>query len=183
MKTIIPLSGGLDSATVLAGCMAGGDQCHALLFDYGQPHRIELDYAKRLVAHYHIRAETIKLPTIPRINDVVFAGRNLVFASVAIAFAQANGFDRVAFGCNASDWERFPDCRPPFWRLIDDMATNAYGIRVLTPLIYLDKRQVVGQARKFGVPIELTWSCYSPADGKPCNKCLACQVRNEALAA
>lgn len=182
MKTVVPLSGGLDSATVLAGCMASGDQCRALLFSYAQPHGIELDYAKRIAIHYQVSFDLLRLPEMPKINDVIFAGRNLVFASVAVAFAQANDFDRVAFGCNASDWERFPDCRLSFWRLIDDIAAT-YGIRVLTPLIYLDKRQVVGQARKLGVPIELTWSCYSPIDGKSCGECLACKTRNEALAA
>lgn len=180
MKTVVPLSGGLDSATVLAGCIAGGDECLALSFEYGQLHQIELQYAKKLATHYGIRHDTIRLPVMSLIDDVVFAGRNLVFASIAIATAQAERYGRVAFGCNASDWANFQDCRPEFWRSVERCA-EAYSITVLTPLIYMSKREVVDAARKLNVPIELTWSCYSPQGDQPCGECLACKTRDEAL--
>jgi 7-cyano-7-deazaguanine synthase len=112
----------------------------------------------------------------------VFAGRNLVFAALAIARAQAGGFGHIAVGCNASDWHRFPDCRPAFWSALRT-AAEAYGIRVGTPLIHMSKHEVVELAGQLGVPIELTWSCYSPRDGEPCQECLACTVRQEALSA
>jgi 7-cyano-7-deazaguanine synthase len=176
---LVLLSGGLDSATVLAGC--NGERA-ALAFDYGQPHKIELERAEKIARHYGAAFEIVALPAMPRVNDVVFAGRNLVFASVAIAYAQARGIGTVAFGCNASDWERFPDCRPEFWRNLGRCA-DAYGVRVLTPLIHSSKRDVVEAARKLNVPIELTWSCYSPQAGQPCGECLACKTREEALCA
>ncbi len=180
MKTIVLLSGGLDSATVLAGCVGSRDECLALGFDYGQPHRIELDHAAWIAAHYKTPFEVASVPAMPKVNDVVFAGRNFVFAAIAIATAQARGFDRIAVGCNASDWERFPDCRPEFWRRLTDCA-GAYGVAVATPLIYLSKRDVVEQARLLGVPVENTWSCYSPQDDEPCGECLACTTRQEAM--
>lgn len=180
MKTVVPLSGGLDSATVLAGCVANGDQCLALLFDYHQPHKIELSFAEKIAEHYGVQWDDLLIPIMPKINDIVFAGRNAVFASIAIAVAQARDFERVAFGCNASDWQHFPDCRPEFWRNIERCA-EAYSIGVLTPLIYMSKRDVVEAARKLNVPIELTWSCYTPQGDQPCGECLACKTREEAL--
>jgi 7-cyano-7-deazaguanine synthase len=180
MKTLVLLSGGLDSATVLSWAKLEGDEVWALAFDYGQPHRIELERA-RILAN-GLPFEVMVVPGLPLVNDVVFAGRNLVFAALAIAKAQAEGFDRIAVGCNASDWERFPDCRPPFWQALRT-AAEAYGIGVATPLIHMSKREVAELARHLGVPIELTWSCYSPRDGEPCRECLACTVRQEALSA
>jgi 7-cyano-7-deazaguanine synthase len=180
MKILVCLSGGLDSATVLAAAIADGHQCRAIAFEYGQFHNIELDRAVELAAHYNVLCRVVMIPEMPKVDDVVFAGRNLVFASIAISIAQADGFDAVAFGCNASDWERFPDCRPEFWRGMDKLAA-AYGVRVLTPLIYLSKRDVVDEARRLGVPIDRTWSCYEPQGIHPCGKCLACTTRESAL--
>lgn len=190
MKTIIPLSGGLDSATVLAGCVAGGDECLTVGFDYGQPHHIELDAAEEIAEHYGVQFKRVGLPAMlsAKVDDVVFAGRNLIFASLAIAMAQAGKYDRVAFGCNATDWARFPDCRPEFWRNVGRCA-ESYGITILTPLIYMSKREVVEAARKLKVPIERTWSCYDPQKiAWPvdrhirCGCCLACKTLKEALA-
>src|SRR5262245_38709825 len=129
MKALVPLSGGIDSAVVLAGCIGSDFECATVAFEYGQPHAVELVFAKRIAEHYCVPFEVMQLPAMPKTDKVVFAGRNLVFASVAIAMAQARGFDVVAFGCNASDWFDFPDCRPPFWQAIKACA-GAYGIKV-----------------------------------------------------
>jgi 7-cyano-7-deazaguanine synthase len=183
MKSIVLLSGGIDSATILAACVADGDECVAIGFDYDQPHRIELSYARDIASHYGVPFERICLTALlnAKVDDVVFAGRNLVLVSLAIAIAQARKFDRVIVGCNATDWDRFPDCRPSFWRLVNQCA-ETYGIKVLTPLIYMSKRDVVARARELNVPIHLTWSCYSPQeDNNPCGKCLACETRNSAI--
>lgn len=181
MKTIVLLSGGLDSVTVLAGCVASGDECIAVGIDYGQPHGIELKRAEDIAALYGVPFQRISLPAaMPKIDDVVFAGRNLVLAALAIAVAQANGCDRIAVGCNASDWARFPDCRPQFWSALRS-AAEAYDVRISTPLLHSCKRDVVKAARKLGVPIDRTWSCYSPQNDQPCGACLACTTRQEAL--
>jgi 7-cyano-7-deazaguanine synthase len=180
VKTIVLLSGGLDSATVLAGCVASGDECLALGFNYDQPHAIELDYAKSIADYYGVPFTLIGLPGMPKVDDVVFAGRNLILASLAIGIAQARKFNRIAVGCNASDWQRFPDCRPEFWSALERCA-DAYGVFVVKPLLYMSKRDVVEAARKLNIPIELTWSCYSPQGEKPCGECLACKTREEAL--
>lgn len=183
MKTVVLLSGGLDSATVLAGCVAQGDECFALGFAYGQPHKIELEYARKLADHYEVPFKILMVLGIPLVDDVVFSGRNLVLSAHAIAFAQARKFDRIAVGCNESDWARFPDCRPAFWKALRDCA-DAYGIEVVTPLLHSWKGAVVEAARKLNVPINQTWSCYSPEHVTypvdhitPCGRCLACTTR------
>jgi 7-cyano-7-deazaguanine synthase len=189
MKTIVLLSGGLDSATVLAAYVSEGVECLAIGFDYDQPHRVELDHAEDIAKHYGVPFELVGLPAMLniKVDDVVFAGRNLILASLAIAVAQARGFDMIAVGCNADDSLRFPDCRPAFWRSLKQCA-EAYGVHVATPLIYMTKRNVVETARKLSVPIELTWSCYEPRRVTfpieriaPCGVCLACKTRQEAL--
>lgn len=174
---IVLLSGGLDSAVVLA-MTPRGSLC--IGFDYGQPHKIELERAAMIAEHYKARLEIVRLPNLPKVNDVVFGGRNMVFASVAIAMAQARGHGSIWIGCNASDWAEFPDCRPLFWQSMG-AAAEAYGVSLVTPLIQMSKTEVAATARQLNVPIELTWSCYSPQNGQPCRKCLACETREKAL--
>lgn len=182
IKTVVLLSGGLDSATILAACAASGDEVLALAFDYGQAHAIELRRAQEIADYYCAPFKRITIPTIPRVaGTLVFAGRNLVLTSHAVGIAQSRGFNRIAMGCNASDWAHFPDCRPKFWRDINACVEQAYGVTVLTPLIYMTKRDVVETARRLDVPIDMTWSCYSPVDSKPCGECLACKTREDAL--
>ncbi len=178
--TLVLLSGGLDSAVVLAAAIADKHIVEGVGFDYGQPHAIELDYAAKIAAHYSVPFRRVTLHHMPRVNDVVFAGRNMVLASQAVAIAAAEGFGAIALGCNFSDWERFPDCRPAFWRSIREAARDAYGVSVLLPLLGMTKTQVVRKARKLAVPVAETWSCYAPKDGAPCGECLACETRFKA---
>jgi 7-cyano-7-deazaguanine synthase len=178
MKVLVCLSGGIDSATVLAMMKEQRHQCEVLLFDYAQHHIIELEYARELADGLVIHK--VELAPMPLVDDVVFAGRNLVLASHAISIAASHKMDAVAFGCNQSDWARFPDCRPLFWRAVGYAASEAYGIRVLLPLLRMIKAEVVAEARRLAVPLDRTWSCYHPRGGKPCGECLACRVRRDA---
>jgi len=181
MNVLVALSGGLDSAVVLASLIKE-HECSAIGFDYGQDHLIELDYAEKIAAHFAVpfHRQWI-IPELPLVDDVVFAGRNLVLVAHALSHAQAAKFEAVAFGSNQSDWERFPDCRPAFWKAIQ-AAAEAYNVLVLTPLLYSWKAEIGRTARALGVPIEQTWSCYSPRLGESCGECLACKMRMEALA-
>ena len=175
MKSLVLLSGGIDSAVVLAMTMERGP-CEAVLFDYGQPHLIELEFAERIAAHYGVPTRRITLPTMPLVNDVVFAGRNLVLAAHAVSIAAADKFDAVALGCNQSDWDQFSDCRPAFWSAFNS-ASGAYGVHVMMPLLRMTKAEVVLEAKARGIPIAETWTCYAPRDRAPCGECLACQTR------
>lgn len=180
-KTLVLLSGGLDSTVVLALSKEAKVVCAAIGFDYGQAHKIELEKAEGIAKHYDVMFERVRLPVLPHVDDVVFAGRNMILAAMAVGIAQASGFTNIAIGCNKSDWEHFPDCRPSFWEPIK-RAAETYGIIVETPLLYDTKQDIVKLAKTLGVPIEKTWSCYAPnAAGEPCGKCLACEVRNQAL--
>jgi 7-cyano-7-deazaguanine synthase len=176
VKSIVCFSGGIDSAVVLAMQV----NPYALIFDYGQPHRIEIEYARQMCGD-EIPHHVIKLPTIPLVNDVVFAARNAVMVSWAAAYAQSVGAEIVALGCNQSDWRRFPDCRPDFWDNIRQAYRHAYGVTVSTPLIHMTKAEVVQKAKDLGVDISATWSCYSPQNEAPCGECIACTVRKDAL--
>lgn len=178
-KVLVLLSGGLDSATVLA--MLRDNERHAVGFDYGQTHSIELKSAERIANKEGVPFEKLQIPFMPRVNDVVFAGRNAVLASVAAGIAQARGFNAIALGCNMSDWARFPDCRPQFWAQLGNAIKDGYGVKVLTPLIHYMKSDVVEHAKRLGVDVADTWSCYAPTqDGTPCGECLACETRIKA---
>lgn len=172
---IVLLSGGVDSAVVLAMARLLGP-CEAIGFDYCQPHRIELDRAALIAAHYDAPFRVVHLPPLPLVDDVVFAGRNLVMVAHAVAHAQAGGHHTVLLGCNADDSGRFPDCRPSFLGCLHAVA-SAYGVAVCAPLLLSTKAQIMKTARSMGVPVDLTWSCYSPRDGAPCGDCLACRTR------
>ena len=179
-KVLVCLSGGLDSATVLHMLLNGGWSCEAVAFDYDQPHRIELDYARRQADRASVPYRVIQLPKLPKIDNVVFGARNLLFASHALAIAVAEGFGAVALGCNQSDWERFPDCRPAFWDAVNE-AARAYGLHILLPLLGMTKHEVVTHAHSLRLALAETWTCYSPrADNTPCGSCLACHTRTEA---
>lgn len=180
MKILIPLSGGLDSTTILASYVGKQHDCHTVGFHYGQRHAIELKYAEAIAKSYRVPFKLIALPELPKIDEVVFAGRNMLLAAASIACAQANKLEAVAFGCNASDWADFPDCRPPFWAAITT-AAKTYDIEILTPLLHSTKHDIVAIARELDVPIHMTWSCYNPQDEEPCGACLACTTRKSAM--
>jgi 7-cyano-7-deazaguanine synthase len=170
MKRLLLLSGGLDSTLLLA--RFGADLCVG--FDYGQSHAVELTCAAEIAKHYNAPFERHLIPVMPRINDVVFAGRNAVMISVGAAIAQARGLEVVMIGCNFSDAERFPDCRPEFCRHMDAAMNYAYGVRVSAPLLTHTKSMIVRAARDVGVPT--TWTCYAPtAYGERCGNCYSCQ--------
>jgi 7-cyano-7-deazaguanine synthase len=168
--SLILLSGGLDSAL----CLARYGATQAIGFDYGQPHAIELGYAARLAEHYGVPFAVHQLPHMPRVNDVVFAGRNAVLLTVAAAHAQAAGIDSVVIGCNFSDAQRFPDCRPAFIKAMSDALHGAYGVRVAAPLLTMTKAQIVAEAKERGIPE--TWTCYQPTPaGERCGICYSCK--------
>lgn len=181
MKAAVLLSGGVDSATVLALLHRYGQAKLALGFDYGQPHKIELEYASRLAYDAGVPFELVHIARIGKTDDVVFAGRNAVLLSTAASIASSSGLDAIAIGSNLSDYQRFPDCRPGFIESMDSALSQAYGISVHAPVLRMAKSTVVRLARELGVNLDRTWSCYSPNTlSQPCGQCLACITRKEA---
>ncbi len=176
MKALILLSGGIDSALALH--IFGIEAVCAVGFDYGQPHVIELDYAQALADVSGVPFFRVKLPTINKTDDIVFAGRNAILLASGAAIAQNFGCDTVVIGCNADDRERFPDCRPEFIAAMADALGPAYGVTISAPLIEFSKARIIAMAEEYG--IGPTWSCYDPQSETPCGVCLACKLRGAA---
>ena len=203
MKTVVLLSGGLDSATVLGLAVAqeGASDVEALSINYGQRHRRELDSAKDLAAHYGV------VHTMVSVDPVLFGGsaltsgpeapegaasepdatyvpaRNTVLLALAAARAEAVGAKVVSIGANADDAGGYPDCRRKFLESFREvLLIGTVGhVWVSAPLLSLTKSGVADLATELGVPIDLTWSCYRGGD-EPCGTCGACELRNAALA-
>lgn len=189
---MVLLSGGLDSATVLAIARERGFACHCLSFEYGQRHRFELEAAARVAralgaaAHktvsIDLRAiggsaltDAIEVPkgrdegAMGDIPVTYVPARNMVFLSVAVGYAEVVGARDVFLGVNAVDYSGYPDCRPEFIRSFAqaaDMGTRAgvegRGFRFHTPLIELSKAGIIGEGERLGVDFGLTHSCYDP---------------------
>lgn len=164
---VILLSGGVDSAVCLA--RYGADL--AVGYDYGQLHAIELHYASKLADRFRVRFETVRLPVLRLVNDVVFAGRNALFIAHAASVAISYGLDEVMIGCNATDALLFPDCRAPFLDAMSTAMLCAYGVRVSAPLLRERKDDIVAEAIARDLS---TWSCYRPGPA-PCGECVACK--------
>ena len=195
MKSLVLLSGGIDSAVAMVQTGAS----LALSVNYGQTHRRELDAARAVAKHYGIEhhelgyAAALDLPSaltghgaIPEGHaeapDATFVpGRNLLLIALATAWANAWGYGAVVIGANADDNAGYPDCRPRFLESLSDATQSGYGVAIWSPLVRMTKRQVVERGRELGVPFDLTWSCYrSGVD--PCGRCGACESRDEAMA-
>lgn len=199
MKTVVLLSGGLDSAVALA--MQTGE-IHTLTVDYGQRHRREIRAAADISAYYYARHTVacvdpvlfggsaltdtaIQLPTEPATQpDATYVpARNTVLLALAAAHAESIAARQIVIGCNADDAGGYPDCRRGYIEAFRDVLqqgtlTHAW---VNAPLIGMTKADVITTAKRLGVPTELTWSCYAGGE-QPCGRCGACQLRGEVTA-
>jgi 7-cyano-7-deazaguanine synthase len=209
---VVLLSGGLDSATVLAIARDQGLRCHALSVDYGQRHRAELAAAARVAkvlgAHEHrtlridlggiggsaLTDANIAVPESPQIGIPVtyVPARNTVMLSFALGWAEVLEASKIFIGVNAVDYSGYPDCRPVFvaaFERVANLATKAgvegtVAFKVVAPLIDLTKAQIVQRGMALGVDYSLTVSCYQADDeGRACGSCDACRLRREGFAA
>lgn len=189
---VLLLSGGLDSTTLLYDFVQQKCNVHCVLFNYGQTHAKELRFAKDHCKALDVLWTEVELYRVRNLfqrcaltdgksDTPIVPNRNAVMLSIAAALAQSNGAELVAYACNKDDAAVFPDCR---WEFVESMNTTLdtaeVPVEIVVPYIGLTKWQVVQQARKLGVPIEKTWSCYK-GTAYPCGECLACKVRQEAL--
>lgn len=201
-KAIVLLSGGIDSTTTLYYAKKQGYKCHALIFDYGQRHVREIRSAVRIarMAKVPYTILKIKLPwkgssllvtryplpvnrsmkTIGKgIPSTYVPGRNTIFLSFAVSYAEAIGAKAIFIGANAIDFSGYPDCRPGYYRAFQRVVgegTKAKRIRIITPLIKLKKSQIIRLGLKLGAPLDLTWSCYR-GGRHPCGVCDSCKLR------
>jgi 7-cyano-7-deazaguanine synthase len=211
-KAVVLLSGGLDSATVLAVARRDGFECHALSVNYGQRHQAELAAAKRVAdalgAREHrvialdLRAfggsaltdRSLDVPTDGASKGIPITyvpARNTIFLSLALAWAEVLGASAIFIGANAVDYSGYPDCRPEYLQAFEAMANLATRAAVEgnplvinAPLVRMTKAQIILAGVEAGVDFRLTVSCYqADAAGSACGVCDACRIRRAGFAA
>jgi 7-cyano-7-deazaguanine synthase len=204
-KAVILLSGGLDSATVVAMAKAEGYACYTMSFDYGQRHRAELQAAERVarqlgVAEHKViemnlngiggSALTDSSIAVPEtledgIPVTYVPARNTLFLSLALGWAEVLGARDIFIGVNAIDYSGYPDCRPAFieaFERLANLATKAgvegQGFTIRAPLQNLTKAEIVQAGMRLGVDYSATVSCYqADDDGRACGRCDSCRLR------
>ncbi|HEX7167291.1 MAG TPA: 7-cyano-7-deazaguanine synthase QueC [Acidimicrobiales bacterium] len=208
-RSLVVLSGGLDSTVCAALAARDGSLALALTFDYGQRHSIELERADAVARHFGVEHlvvrldasqwggsaltdESIDVPTGGAADGAIpvtyVPARNLIFLAVAVGIAEARNLDDAVIGVNALDYSGYPDCRPEFVRSF--AATAALALRrgvegrpveIATPLIDMTKADIVRLGHELGAPLGLTWSCYRGGP-RPCVDCDACALRAKGFA-
>ncbi|HEX9163230.1 MAG TPA: 7-cyano-7-deazaguanine synthase QueC, partial [Thermoanaerobaculia bacterium] len=203
MRAVVLLSGGLDSATVLAIARSEKRECHAISFTYGQRHEIELAAARRVAQAIGVEEHVvyplnlrvfgasaltsdIDVPKdaagAPGIPITYVPARNTIFLSLALGFAEAREAQEIWIGVNAVDYSGYPDCRPEFIEAFQQVilkgtrsGTEKQEPRVVAPLIRMTKAQIIRRGVELGVDYALTHSCYDPdAEGRACGHCDSC---------
>ena len=206
-KAVVLLSGGLDSATVLAVAMRQGYACHAISFDYGQRHRSELAAARRVAAAAGVAHHLVLPMALDRIggsaltdNDIgvplqpqegipvtYVPARNTIFLSLALGWAEVLGARQIFIGVNALDYSGYPDCRPEFIEAFEKLANVATragvegdGFVIAAPLLHLGKAQIIRLGMRLGVDYSNTVSCYqADLQGRACGQCDSCRLRRQ----
>ncbi len=206
-KAVILLSGGLDSATVLAIAKSQGYECYTVSFDYGQRHRAELEAAAKIsqesgakqhkvvainLADFGGSALTDKAIDVP-INSpegipiTYVPARNTVFLSLALAWSEVLGANDIFIGVNAVDYSGYPDCRPEYIDAFERMANLAtkngvegVGLNIRAPLIHMSKAKIIELGVILGVDYRKTVSCYQADEkGAACGVCDSCRLRRQ----
>ena len=207
-KAVVLLSGGLDSATTL-WLARKNHETHCLVFDYAQRHSREISTAKKIAALSGSACRIVKLrlpetadsltsrnkplPLDRRASEIgkhipstYVPARNIIFLSFALSYAEVLRAQAIFIGANAVDFSGYPDCTPAFlgaFRRVMKTGVKpatAARLKLMAPLLYKTKKQIVLAAKRLGVPIELTWSCYGGGK-KPCGRCDSCIIRKKAF--
>jgi 7-cyano-7-deazaguanine synthase len=208
MKAVVLLSGGLDSATVLAIARSEGRDCYALSFAYGQRHGIELDAARRVadsigVGEHVIFPMDLRLfggsaltadVDVPKdaagaagIPVTYVPARNTIFLALALGYAEARDAQEIWIGVNAVDFSGYPDCRPEFLDAFQRVILTGTrsGVehgepRLVAPLVTMSKAAIIQRGTSLGVDYSLTHSCYDPdVQGLACGHCDSCILRRQ----
>ena len=210
-RAVVLLSGGLDSATAAAMAQREGWELFALTMKYGQVHQAELRAARAVAAALRVSRHielAVNLSAFggssltgegdipkddlgaPGVPSTYVPARNTVFLSLALAWAEVLGAERIVIGVNAIDYSGYPDCRPEFIAAFEYLASLATKVgvegrplRVYAPLQHLTKAGIIRLGAELGVDYSLTHSCYDPApDDRPCGHCDSCLLRARGFA-
>jgi len=205
-KAVVLLSGGLDSSTCLYKAIEDGYVPYALCFDYGQRHFKEVECSRRIAEKagaifkkikIDLRqiggsalTDNIEVPMGREIEEIVsdipptyVPARNTIFLSIALSFAEVIDADAIYIGANMIDNPGYPDTTPRYIETYQNLINVAIKktvkggkIEIKTPLIRMTKKEIVQEAVRLKVPLELTWSCYQGKE-EPCGQCDACRLR------
>jgi len=209
-NAVVLLSGGLDSATVLAMARQQGFNCFALSVDYGQRHHAELAAAKRVadalgaIEHRVINIDltgfggsalTDSNIAVPEhetagIPLTYVPARNTIMLSLALAWAEVLQAQDIFFGVNAVDYSGYPDCRPEYVQAFEHMANLATKaavegkpLKIHAPLLHMSKSEIIQQGTQLGVDFSQTVSCYqADEEGRACGLCDSCRLRSAGFA-
>ena len=205
-KAVVLLSGGLDSSTCLYKAIEDGYVPYALCFDYGQRHLKEVESSRRIAEKagaifkkikIDLRqiggsalTDNIEVPMGREIEEIgrdipttYVPGRNTIFLSVALSFAEVVDAEAIYVGANMIDNPGYPDTTPRYIKAYQELINIAVKktvkggkIEIKTPLIRMTKKEIVQEAVRLKVPLGLTWSCYQ-GEEEPCGQCDACRLR------
>lgn len=205
MKSVILLSGGLDSTVCLKRAVDDSAAFVALTFDYGQKAAArEIESAQKICSLYSVPHRVISLPFLANLGDCALTAenravpefdpaesdfkslwvpnRNGLFVNIGACFAEALTCDTVVAGFNLEEARLFPDNSPEFINATNRALqfSTISGVRLFSYTAHLTKKQIVALGREIGAPIELTWSCYGGGEHQ-CGKCRSCKITFAAL--
>ena len=205
MRSLVLLSGGMDSATALVKMIKSGDEVETISFNYGSKHNArEHQHALKLCAHYGVKNTLVRLPFVDELfkSDLLSSGgdiphghyadesmkktvvpfRNGIMVSIAAGYAESIGFDQVVLSNHSGDHAIYPDCRSEF-KDVMGLAVQ-YGtdkkVKLHSPFSDIDKTSIAKIGGLLEVRYDLTWSCYEGGDTH-CGKCGTCYERKEAF--
>jgi len=203
-RGIILLSGGIDSAVTLYFAKNKGYYFEALIFDYNQRHKKEIDCAKKIARlnkiDYRIikcdlswvksslTEKRLKVPSQRNLKGkdiplTYVSGRNIIFLSYAASLAESIKAKAIFIGAHIKDYSGYPDCRPNFLNSFQralNLGLKNKGLRIVAPLLNKKKGDIIRIGRRLGVPFEHTWSCYQGGKA-PCLECDSCRFRTAAF--
>lgn len=211
-KCVTLLSGGADSATVLAIAASEGWEVYALTVDYGQRHSAELRAAAGLASKFRAKEHRVVKVQLDAIGGSALTAdidvpkdrphasmtdipvtyvpaRNTTFLAIALGYAEVIEATDIFVGVNAVDYSGYPDCRPEFLAAFEQLANVATkaGVegarfKIHAPLLHLTKADILRRGMALGVDYGETHSCYDPVDGRACGRCDSCRIRIAAFA-
>jgi len=200
-KCVVVLSGGPDSATVAYWAKQQGYQIYPITFKYGQIAVKETEIGQQIAAKLGTTTKIVDLSELKAVfgsvtalcntdipltsefsNPIIVPFRNAIFLSVAVAYASAVGAREIFYGAHGSDEPNYPDCRREFYEAFEKAARlgTDQDITIRAPFNGYRKSELLREAEKLGVPLELTWSCYRDAK-KHCGRCESCVNRKKAF--
>ena len=203
-KAVILLSGGLDSTTTLYLAKNQGYALCAIIFDYNQRHKAEIDFAKKIAGLNNIEYHLVKIDLswakssltddnieVPHNRNLFYkeipltyvSARNIIFLSYAFSLAESISAKKIFIGAHIQDYSAYPDCRPEFFdgfQKAFNSGMKYQDIEIVAPLIDKSKKEIIEIGLNLGVPFQHTWSCYQGGE-LPCEKCDICRFRMKAF--